>query len=81
MLILVAGSIRGNRVFWHDKLMDGQRLVLKSCATAGLLLSLALQVSSDGPVILTVIEWVLLLGPETMIAAFACSLWERKSRS
>lgn len=81
MLILVAGSVRGNRVFWHNRLMDGQRLILKSCATIGLLLSFALQVSSDDPPALTIIEWVLLLGPETMIAALACSLWERKPRS
>jgi len=81
MLILVAGSVRGNRVFWQNRLMDGQRLILKSCATIGLVLSFALQLSSDGPPVLAVIEWVLLLGPETMIAAFACSLWERKSRS
>lgn len=81
MLILVAGSIRGNRVFWHDRLMDGQRLILKCCAAAGLLFSFALQVLSDDPPVLTVIEWILLLGPETMIAALACSLWERKPRS
>ncbi len=81
MLFLVAGSIRGNRVFWQNRLMDEQRFILKSCAAAGLVLSFALQVSSDGPPALTIIEWVLLLGPETMIAALACSLWERKPRS
>lgn len=81
MLMLVAGSLRGNRVFWHDHLTQKQRCLLQSCAAAGLLLSLVLQLTSDAPVILSIIEWVLLAGPEIMIAALVCSVRETRSRS
>lgn len=80
MLMFVAASHRGNRVFWHDRLTEPQRRILKSCAAAVLLLSLALQTLSDGTVILNMIEWILLAGPEIMVATLACSLRERLAR-
>ncbi|WP_215747026.1 hypothetical protein [Gluconobacter sp. P1C6_b] len=80
MLLFVVASHRGNRVFWHDCLTAQRRRVLKSCAAAVLLLSLVLQAVSDGTVILNMIEWILLAGPEIMVATLACSLRERSSR-
>ena len=76
MLLFVVASHRGNRVFWHDRLTAARRRILKSCAAAVLLLSLALQTLSDGTVILNMIEWILLAGPEIMIATLACSFRE-----
>lgn len=80
MLIFVAASHRGNRLFWHDRLTASRRRILKSCAAAALLLSLALQSISDGTVILNMVEWILLTGPEIMVATLTCSLWERSAR-
>ncbi|MFT8346237.1 hypothetical protein [Gluconobacter oxydans] len=80
MLMFVAASHRGNRVFWHDRLTAARRRILKSCAAVVLLFSLALQTLSDGTVILNMIEWILLAGPEIMIATLACSLRERLAR-
>lgn len=80
MLMLVAGSMRGNRVFWRDSLTDVQRRTLKSCAATGLLFSLVLQAISDGFIVLNVIEWALLTGPEIMIATLVCSVREHIAR-
>ncbi|MFT8611276.1 MAG: hypothetical protein ABF727_01350 [Gluconobacter oxydans] len=80
MLMFVAASHRGNRVFWHDRLTAARQRVLKSCAAVVLLFSLALQTLSDGTVILNMIEWILLAGPEIIIATLACSLRERLAR-
>lgn len=80
MLMLVAGSVRGNRVFWRDRLTDVQRRILKSCAAASLLFSLVLQSRSDGFIVMNVIEWTLLIGLEIMIATLACSIREHMAR-
>ncbi len=80
MLLFVAGSHRGNRVFWRDRLTASQQRILKSCATALLCVSLVAQAMPDGGVVLNVIEWILLVGPEIMVATLACSLWEQRAR-
>lgn len=80
MLLFVAGSHRGNRVLWQDRLSKQQQRILKSCATAVLFVSLVAQAMPNGVVILNVIEWILLAGPEIMVATLACSLWERRPR-
>lgn len=80
MLMFVAASHRGNRVFWQDRLAAAQQRILKSCAAAVLFLSFALQAVCDETVVLNIIEWILLAGPEIMVATLACSLRERSAR-
>lgn len=81
MLVLVTASVRGNRVLCRDSLTELQRTILKSCAAASLSASLTLQAISSDFVVLNIIEWILLAGPEIMIATLFCSWREQRSRS
>lgn len=80
MLVLVTASVRGNRILCRNSLTDLQRNILKSCAAAGLTASLVLQATSSNFIILNIIEWILLAGPEIMVATLLCSWREQRSR-
>ncbi len=81
MLLLVMASIHGNRVLCRDSLTDLQRNILKCCAAVGLTTSFVLQATSSDFIILNTLEWMLLAGPEIMIATLLCSWREQRSRS
>ncbi|MBS1074741.1 hypothetical protein JK176_07585 [Gluconobacter sp. Dm-73] len=81
MLVLVTASVRGNRILCRNSLTDLQRNILKSCAAAVLTASLVLRATSSDFIILNIIEWILLAGPEIMVATLLCSWREQRSRS
>lgn len=76
--LLLFGSERGNRVFFENRLTRARRNLLKFCGMTGLCFSLSLQCFSVRDPVLDIIQWIMGLAIEIIVAAVLCALWEKE---
>ncbi|MBF0862632.1 hypothetical protein [Gluconobacter kanchanaburiensis] len=75
---LLFGSERGKRIFFEGQLTRERQNFLKFCGTTSLCFSLLLQLFAVREPVLDIIQWIMGIAIEIIVAALLCALWEKE---